>query len=348
MKILYGVCGEGFGHSSRAKEIISLLKKKGHKVLILTYGQAYEVLKKESEILEIEGVTLQFKNNRLSIPRTLARSTTAIYQNIKNWKKIKSKVKEFNPDLCIADMEPTAPILSRWLKIPLISIDNQHRLTHLRVKFPEELRTSYNLARLAVKSCISKADHFIILSFTKRKTRRSNTTIVPPIIRKEITKLKPKNKDHVLVYLTKPNPNLLNILKQIPENFIIYGYDKKEKESNLNFKKFSKSNSNFLKDLENCKAIIATSGFTLISESLYLKKPCFAIPLQGQFEQALNALFLKRSWLGTFSENPTKTQIKNFLKKLDKYRKKLKSYELNPEEPLKTIEKYIRQIPSKK
>ena len=38
MRILYGVCGEGFGHSSRAKEIIKHLENKGHTILIITYG----------------------------------------------------------------------------------------------------------------------------------------------------------------------------------------------------------------------------------------------------------------------------------------------------------------------
>ncbi len=36
MRVLYGVSGEGLGHSSRAEEVIRHLKKKGHEVLVMT------------------------------------------------------------------------------------------------------------------------------------------------------------------------------------------------------------------------------------------------------------------------------------------------------------------------
>jgi UDP:flavonoid glycosyltransferase YjiC (YdhE family) len=39
----------------------------------------------------------------------------------------------------------------------------------------------------------------------------------------------------------------------------------------------------YLEELKACKAIIATAGFTLMSEALYLKKPYLALPLKGQF-----------------------------------------------------------------
>ena len=71
MKILYGVCGEGFGHSSRAKVIINHLQKKGHKVLIITYGKAYPILKNFNTI-KVEGITLSFKKERLSLQDTIS------------------------------------------------------------------------------------------------------------------------------------------------------------------------------------------------------------------------------------------------------------------------------------
>lgn len=39
-KIIYGVAGQGFGHSTRSKEVISHLKSRGHEVMVFTYGQA--------------------------------------------------------------------------------------------------------------------------------------------------------------------------------------------------------------------------------------------------------------------------------------------------------------------
>ncbi|MBU0760680.1 MAG: hypothetical protein KJ600_02350 [Nanoarchaeota archaeon] len=52
MKTLYGVAGEGLGHSSRAMEVIPFLEKKGHEVLVVTYGQAYDVLDRLIYLIE--------------------------------------------------------------------------------------------------------------------------------------------------------------------------------------------------------------------------------------------------------------------------------------------------------
>lgn len=340
MKILYGVAGEGFGHSSRAKEILTHLEKNKHQVLVATYGQAINVLKNFNTI-KIKGVTLLFKKNRLSLRRTIFYNTRVLSKNIKNWNIIKRKIDKFSPEICISDMEPLVPIISHFSKLPLISIDNQHRLTHLKLDVPKKCKKDFLTAKIAIDACVSKADAFIILSFTKDKTKEKNSYIVSPLLRKDILRLKPHKTNKVLVYHTKPNKNFIEILKKIPEKFVIYGYNKKEKQKNLEFKKSGKW---FIKDLAKCKAVIATAGFTLISEALYLKKPYFAIPLKGQFEQTFNALYLKRSGLGTFSEDPTQKDIFLFLKDLKKYENKLKEHKMDPSETITRLDKILYKI----
>lgn len=341
MRVLYGVCGEGFGHSSRAKEIITYLKKQGHTVLIITYGQAYPVLKKLSKTIKVKGIFLHYKDNKLSLQKTFSKNYSDIIHNIKNWKKIKKKIDKFSPNICISDMEIIVPIVSFWYKLPLISIDNQHRITHLKLNIPKKYSYSYNLAKIAINRVISKAEAYIILSYTKQKLIKKNVFIISPILREEIINLKPKTKDFILVYLTKPKPELIRLLKKIPEKFIFYSHNIRPSiKDNIEFKSI---NPNFIKDLANCKAIIGTAGFTLISESLYLKKPYFAIPLQGQFEQTLNSLFLKNSKLGTYSDNLTKEDVTEFIKNIPKYRKKLKEHSLNPNEIFPLINRLIKK-----
>jgi hypothetical protein len=51
-------------------------------------------------------------------------------------------------------------------------------------------------------------------------------------------------------------------------------------------------------DLAAARAVVCTAGFTLLSEALYLGKPVLALPNRGFFEQALNALYLRRSGRG--------------------------------------------------
>ena len=39
-------------------------------------------------------------------------------------------------------------------------------------------------------------------------------------------------------------------------------------------------------------AVITSAGFTLLGEAVYLHKPVLAIPVEGQFEQILNAHYV--------------------------------------------------------
>ena len=49
-----------------------------------------------------------------------------------------------------------------------------------------------------------------------------------------------------------------------------------------------------MEDFAACKAVMATAGFTLMTEAFYLRKPYLALPMHGQFEQELNAHWLAK------------------------------------------------------
>jgi hypothetical protein len=85
-RIYFSVCGEGYGHSSRAISIASKLESKGAHILMGSYGYALERLKifypavnikKEFEMMAKEGAfdlkatLLQSKNSALNYSLTL-------------------------------------------------------------------------------------------------------------------------------------------------------------------------------------------------------------------------------------------------------------------------------------
>lgn len=341
MRIIYGVSGEGFGHSSRAREMISHLIKKGHEVLVITYGQAYPILSKLFKTLKIEGIHLKFRKEGLSLSETIKHNIPGVIKNIKTGKIRDKTIKEFNPDMAITDYEPTTALIAYKFKIPLISIDNQHRLTHLKLKIPKEYTKDYLIAKTATALNPPKADYYIILSFAKIRPNAKNAKVVSPMLRRIILDSRPKKKNFILVYQTKPDKNLLSILKKIPENFIVYGYNVEKKDKNLIFKK---AGEHFVRDLSSCKAVIASAGFSLMSEALYLKKPYFAIPLKGQFEQTLNALFLKRAGFGEFSENPSEKELNNFISSIKTYGKKISGYKTKSNEAFLAMDKAIKKL----
>ncbi len=344
MRILYGVCGEGFGHSSRALSIAAFLEKQGHEVVIVTYGQAYKILRNRFKVFKVRGLHLIFKRGELQYKKTVYFNIKNFTKNLVRWKAFHKLMRDFKPELCISDMEVIVPVLSNWYKLPLISVDNQHRITNLDIKFPRKYYKDYLIARTVVSRIVSNADYYIVTSFSKTKILKKNTFIVSPVIRKEVLKLKPKIGEKILCYLTKKDSKILSVLKKIVnKKFVVYGYNINEKDRNLEFKK----RETFFEDLKDCKAIIATAGFTLISEALYLKKPYLALPLKGQFEQTINALFLKQAGYGDYSENLTEHELKNFLENINIFRKKLNNYNSNNKELFVVLEKILTKIKNK-
>jgi uncharacterized protein (TIGR00661 family) len=126
---------------------------------------------------------------------------------------------------------------------------------------------------------------------------------------------------------------LIEKLKELNEEFVVYGIKNRKDEENLKFKK----PETFLQDLAECKAIISTAGFTLTSEAIYLKKPLFAVPLRRHYEQYFNAKYVRENGFGDFSEKPTSEELMNFLGRLDDYADSFEGVNFDSEISLKEI-----------
>src|SRR5271154_1170117 len=72
--ILYGVNGEGAGHSTRAKEVISHLQKAGHNVHVVSFDRGLTNLRRDFDVTEIQGWRLAYVNNQVRYRRTIARN----------------------------------------------------------------------------------------------------------------------------------------------------------------------------------------------------------------------------------------------------------------------------------
>ena len=58
-RIVYGLSGEGSGHSSRSQQMARHLVAQGHEVKLASYDRGYRNLKEEFDMLEIEGLDRQ-------------------------------------------------------------------------------------------------------------------------------------------------------------------------------------------------------------------------------------------------------------------------------------------------
>ena len=77
-KIIYGVSGEGSGHSSRARLIASHLIAKNHSVKIVSYDRGYRNLKDDFDCLEIVGLSIVSVDNEVSKLKTISANLAKI------------------------------------------------------------------------------------------------------------------------------------------------------------------------------------------------------------------------------------------------------------------------------
>ncbi len=323
-RIIYGVSGQGFGHSARSHEVLAHLKKQGHTLLVLTYGQALGVMKPDFPTMEIPGLGLNYQNNQVIYWRTVLDNASMIMRTGKKWPALLKTIRAFKPDIVISDFEPLSVNFAHLENLPLISFNNQHQLVNSAISVPKKYQREFKTTKLIIKSMVWGAQYYLITSFFKTPINKPNTFLFPPVVREAVRRLKPAVKDFVLVYQNSDFDYILEELKKLkPQRFIVYSNRPEEtRDGNLTLKKHNPEH--FLKDLQNCRAIIATAGSSLAFEALYLKKPYFAIPVAKQVEQTINAIQIKKLGYGDWAEIFTSKRGKNFLGKLESYRKNLK------------------------
>jgi uncharacterized protein (TIGR00661 family) len=323
-KILYGVNGEGSGHSTRAKEVISHLQAQGHKVHVASFDRGLANLSGSFEVTEIFGLRIAYVNNRVRYRRTLARNLIKAPRAARSMGSLLRKAKEWDIDLVITDFEPLTCHVGRRLRLPVISIDNQHCLTNVVVSLPRHFRRDAAAVKLVTRLMTPHVDAYLVTSFFEAPTRRRNTFLFPPIVRSEVLATKPEAGEHILVYVTSPSPDLVKLLPQVHARFVAYGFGIEGQEGNILFKK--PSMEGFLGDLAGAKAIIANAGFSLVSEALYLQKPYLAVPVRNQFEQIFNAYYLDKTGYGAWWKELNKERVESFLYNLPVYTERLAGY----------------------
>ena len=324
--ILYGVNGEGAGHSTRAQEVLSHLVSQGHRVHVASFDRGLQNLKPHFDVTEIYGFRFAYVNNRVRYQRTIAKNLITIPKAAKSLSLLRHLVDECGIDVVITDFEPLTCHVGHKKRLPVISIDNQHCLTNASVSYPRRWRRDATAAKLVTRLMTPHANAYLVISFFNAPVRKRDTFLFPPIVRQEILDAIPTEGDHVLVYVTSPAPVLAKVLRSVRCRFVAYGFGRegKSEEGNILYKK--PSLDAFFADLVSARAIIANSGFSLVSEALHLGKPYLAVPVSHQFEQALNAYWVEKSGFGACWEELNKERVEAFLYNLPHYREALAQY----------------------
>lgn len=325
-RVVYGFSGEGSGHSSRAREIATHLIAGGHTVRLASYDRGLRNLADDFDVLEIEGLRISTVDNQVRHRQTVLENLRRLPEGSRRFVVLRDRLfREFQPDVVLTDFEPMTAYLANHYDLPLISIDNQHRMRYMEYPIPPGLENDARLTRNLIRAMVPHPSAALVTTFYFGPTTNDRTFLFPPLVRAAARALSPQDTGHVLVYLTRGFDSLLPILRNFHrECFIIYGYDRDDQDENLQF--FRPSSEGFLHHLASCHAVIATAGFTLLSEALHLGKPYLALPMLGQFEQQLNAWQLAEAGYGMQTAVPTAETVGSFLYHVPDYLAALVEY----------------------
>jgi len=295
MKIGISCSGEGRGHASRVIAITKQLHNR-HEVVIWCPHKVRGYLRKHLKGIRFHVVPhsqLIKKDHQIDLLQTILVNQKNIFNSLNIRKRLIKQLNKEKVDIIISDYEPFLALAAKKLEIPVLALNHQLVISKVGAFDPEAL-----LTRMSNALMIPYANEFISSSFYEGD--------VGPIIREEITKLHPAKNDYFLVYM---KPEMKRQLEPILK-----------KHKNVRFEIFPDRSKDYLRSLENCKGIIAAAGHQMISEALYLKKPIFAIPEIGQYEQRLNAEMLDISGQGMTSDiDGLQKNLKFFISNVDKF-----------------------------
>lgn len=333
MKILYGVVGEGMGHAMRSRVVLEHLVKQGHELEIMASGRATDFLAKRFEgVNRIHGLHMIYEENRVRKGKTLwsnvLTGATGLPGNVAAYFEL---IKDFKPDAVISDFESWSYLYAKAHRLPIISIDNMqviNRCTHA----PEILEgeeTSFQLTKTFIKGKLPFCDHYLITTFFYPPIRKPDTVLVPPILRPEILAATRSRGEHLLVYQTaEGNEAIADALARTGFECRIYGMKRELTEElvegNLRYRPFSEKG--FIEDLASARGVIAGGGFTTMGEAVYLHKPMLAVPLEGQFEQIMNARYLQQIGFGRAATQLDADAVRDFVEHLPACEEKLAAY----------------------
>jgi len=167
-RIIYGVAGEGFGHSSRSHLIGQRLIDAGHNVMFVGSRKSLLYLKQYfgERVREIFGLSFAYVNGRIDKSETLKRNLLNLPEGNKlNDELFREYFEPFGADLVISDFEPFSAWWAWRNRVPFISIDHEHMLTLCKLEHRSKNWFSRITASVVTECHYVGAVAYIVINF---------------------------------------------------------------------------------------------------------------------------------------------------------------------------------------
>lgn len=297
LRIAVSLNGEGRGHLTRVSALARRLEKR-HVLGFWCPASIRDELAAAfpgASVRLIPGLRFVMKGGEVDYMATAAANLPGILSFGSAVSALAADLAGFRADGVFSDFEPLLPEAASRLGLPILQLNHPGIVTRMGGREPEA-----QLARLVSSRMMGRFDRLILSSFYEGD--------VGPIVRPEIlrTRRHARRGDYVVVYAKDEfRERLRDTLDRIPGHRFRYFPDPAE---------------DFPSALAGCRAVIAPSGHQMAAEALCLRKPIFAIPISGQYEQRLNGMMLRASGRGDWAPPDSfEEPVRRFLAELDSY-----------------------------
>lgn len=306
MKYMFIVQGEGRGHLTQAIALAQLLRRAGHDVIEVMVGKnpnrvlpAFFEEKIGCRVQTFDSPSFDYGkgSKRGHLTKTIIVNTTP--RMLARWQKsinaISHSIGKAKPDVVVNFYEILVGMtgLVHRLNVPIISIGHQFLVDH-----PGYAHRSHSEGQFALRLnnllCSLGTTKTLALSFYPLKDDyHRRMAVVPPLLRREVFEIEPRNEGYILGYLL--NPGYADEVREWhakhPETPLHIFWDKKDAPETLEIDKgltFHRiHDSKFLDLMGGCAGYATTAGFESVCEAMYLGKPALMIPVH--LEQEINA-----------------------------------------------------------
>lgn len=355
-KVFISMSGEGRGHATRVRAVTEALRRE-HEVVLFAPGDAYALLapiyaNSEVRLERIPGLRFHYREGRrVDYSRTGREAWRYLAGLPRLIRRLQRRIEIEQPQLVITDFEPALPRAARRCGAPLVSLDHQHfLLTYDLSSLPRKLRwhAAY-MARVVELYCRGQ-DETIVSSFYFPPLRPDAHHVlqVGVLLRPEVVGARPEIGAHLTSYWRRFAPaNVLEALRGCGREVRIYGLGERPREGNLLFRPIDANG--FLEDLRTCDALVCTAGNQLVGEALSLGKPVLALPEPRNYEQYINAHFLRREGGGDWCEmgELTAERLRMFLDRLERHRRAIRRERLDGlPEVVRLLRRFLKPRPS--
>ena len=134
MKILFVVCGEGLGHTSRCLHLGHYLQQQGHTIHFAGYGKSYDFLHQQgcTNLHRVHReVCLEGENGFFSLKKTLWCSKWIIPDTIRSGLSVRRLIRDHHFDCVVCDTMYGGVLAARLEKTPVVFITNQNHFNGL-------------------------------------------------------------------------------------------------------------------------------------------------------------------------------------------------------------------------